>query len=270
MPYAQDLAQTWQLADEQLNIGNYSNALALYARVSFFGNEEIKLSCYIAKGDCYFQMHEYNKSIEEYDNAIERDCPDSLKNELYIRKAYCFLFQNNFNSALDEIKKMEEGRNKEFLSRKQLHLGLMEFLIFSFKSSEKNLLAYTNANCPHKSEELMQIFNNTLKIKRRKKSKLWVSSVIIPGSGQMIYADYKNGVNSLLLNSSLFALTYYVGYSYGIPDAALTVFPWSYRYYSSGIKKSHTAAKDCVKELHGEAFNEVLELCNECMEVGIE
>ena len=263
---SQDLAQTLQLANEQMDLGNYHGAIALYSRVSFFGDKSTKLDCSIAIGDCYFSMNDFSRSIQEYNKAIVSTNSDSLRNELYIRKAYSYLSQNNFNLALDEIKKMEEGDKNEYYNRKLFHLGLIEFLMFSFQSSEKDLLAYTSQTCPDKSEQLKKIFKATSKIQKRKKSKLWLSSVIIPGSGQLLNSDYRNGVNSLLLNCSLFALTYYVGYQYGIPDAALTVFPWSYRYYSSGIKKSHLAAKDRVKELHGEVFNEIIELYTECQE----
>lgn len=253
------------MAEGQKNIGNYSFAYSLYTRALYFGNEDITQYCYIAMGDCNFQLKRYDESIEEYKKAFIHADTDSIKNELYIRIAYCYLFQNKLRNAIEEIEKICEGKNNEFLAKKRFHAGLIKFLSFNFIGSHEDLHAFINDMCPDKAGELENIFEKTRKIERQKKQKLWLTSAIVPGSGQIMNRDYKDGINSFLLNSSLIALTYYVGYYYGIPEAAFTVFPWSYRYYSGGIVKAKDSAKDRVKERHTETFNEAIGLCYECM-----
>ncbi len=68
-------------------------------------------------------------------------------------------------------------------------------------------------------------------------------SMILPGLGQTVSGDYKDGLNSAIINGSMIALFFYVSTNLSFADALLSIVPWFGRFYIGGMQNAKTASK---------------------------
>ncbi len=261
--YSQDVSATFELAENSCNAGNFKEAIYYYQRILCFGTDAEKTESYINTANCYFELSDYDKAYELYELAYYTVQNDSLKKEMLFKKAITLLNEKRYNLALLEILEFDCQNDKYFTLKKEIYLGITYFLLDEFEKSEKHIMNYVNLSHIENSEEYEQLFIENSKIKRGKIKTAVILSCIIPGLGQMYAGDFKNAVNSALLNASLLGIAILIGYNYGIIDAVVTISPWLLRYYSGGIKKVENIAQRKIADEKQKIYNELLRLLKE-------
>ena len=83
--------------------------------------------------------------------------------------------------------------------------------------------------------------------------------MVLPGAGQFYAGDYKNGINSLLINALLGYWLISAGISFTFLDAAATVSPWLFRYYAGGMRRAGEILEKKKEEGLRKVFGKVLE-----------
>ena len=79
----------------------------------------------------------------------------------------------------------------------------------------------------------------------------------MPGLGQTVNGDAKDGLNSLLINGVLVVVFFNVQMNLTTLDATLSVLPWLGRYYVGGMGNAHTASKKKQATVKGELLTEL-------------
>ena len=261
--YSQNISATFKLAENSCNAGNFKEAIYYYQRILCFGTDAEKTKSYINSANCYFELSDYDKAYELYELAYYTVQNDSLKKEMLFRKAITLLNEKRYKLALLEILEFDCPNNEYFTRKKEIYLGITYFLLDEFEKSEKHIMNYVNLSQIENSEEYKQLFIENSKIKRGKIKTAVILSCIIPGLGQMYTGDFRNAVNSALLNASLLGIAILTGYNYGIIDAVVTIFPWLLRYYSGGMIKVEKTAKWKIAGEKQKIYNELLHLLKE-------
>jgi hypothetical protein len=107
--------------------------------------------------------------------------------------------------------------------------------------------------------ELERLMHKAERVSRKSPKTARTLSMFIPGAGQFYAGDLKNGFNSMLLNGLLMYWFVNTGFNYSFLDAAATISPWLFRYYSGGIRRAGEILEKKKEERLREIFNRVLE-----------
>jgi len=249
-------------ADQQFASENFSIAAQEYNRALFFGSDRIDyLSLKI--GHCYIEMAEYELAAGFYDRSYRYTVNDSMKNEAVLGKVFCLLMQSNNMQALsellyltDELSPAQEVQSL-FLSG-IAHYGLQNDTL-AFEAFRKALEC--SGSTDSLTQALAQEFHDVFLYKKRyNPTRSYILSAIIPGSGQMAAGAIKEGINSMLLLTALWLLTFEVAVSFSVLDAIITFLPWFQRYYFGGMEKAKGLAESKIESKRYESYLRILEL----------
>lgn len=260
--YAQDINETYLLAEGQYNIRNYDLAIQLYQRILCFGNKEQQNKCYLNLANCYFIQTDYSKAYEYYDLSIIANTEDSMKQERTFNKIQTLLLDKNYNLALEELIDTDGIKSSYFIHKRNLYLGIIYFLLNDFKNSKRSFEKLLQECCPDKSPEFDKLVLNIKKLKKIKAAK--ILNTLIPGMGQIYTGDIKNVLNSSFLNVTMLSLTIVVGVNYGILDAMVSAVPWIFRYYTNGIIKAENIALYKMAKQKSDIYLTLLQLFANC------
>jgi len=265
--FSQNIAQTYELAKEQFNIENYNLSIQLFQRILCFGDKDQKNACYQDLADCYFQLRDYENAYEYYEIAYFIIPDDSIRNEITFKKTLTLLFDNKYHLALIELLDSKFSNSSYLRQKRKLYLGITYFFLNDFEKSEASFQEFLDEVCPENKDFLEGIFVNNKKIDRISVKTAKRMSMIVPGLGQLYVGDVKNAINSAVLNFTLLILTIYVGINYGIPNAAVSILPWMFRYYSGGINKVEEIARQKILIKRKKIYSDLLQLLNRCQAI---
>ncbi|MCF8357486.1 MAG: hypothetical protein K9H26_01920 [Prolixibacteraceae bacterium] len=259
--HAQQLGDVVQFADSQFNKGNFSIAAQEYNRALFFGYDDIGyLSMKI--GHCYIELSDYEQAASFYDRSYRYASNDSIKNEAVLGKTFCLVMNSEHVYALSELLNLTTPITREQEVQSYFLSGIAHYGL------ENDTLAFENFNSALESAGINDSLKTVLqtefeKVYRYKKrfnpTRSYILSAIIPGSGQTAVGAFKEGINSLILLSVLYYLTFEVAISFSVLDAIITFLPWFQRYYFGGMEKAKGLAVSKIEKERYKSYLQILE-----------
>lgn len=258
----QDLTSTNQLAEIHYNAGHYDAALDHYMRVIYFDeDEQFMKKALLNTANIYFYKQDYDRAALFYGrSALYYNDEESIK--IYQQKISSYLLAQKYQEAYEEIlhldiqtindKTLSDTYHLQFAT---IHYGLQEY----DKSSAHFKLLISNDKDASKLESLLS------KVKRAEKKNENLAiylSAIIPGLGQIYAQDWKDGLNSFILSSSLLVIGIYTGFNYSWIDAALIVAPWWTRYHLGGMLNTGKSIDKYKLKKRSEIYRSIIELIN--------
>ena len=255
---AQTLEQTVSIADKMMENGQYASALKYYQRAQFFGTRDTYHLINGKLGDAYFFNSQFDKAYQMYTTAYGLETDDSLKTEWFLKKVSSLLMQKKFKLALLELynfngKTFGQQQRNLFLLKATAYYGMHDF-----QHAEKNFLALLPASDSLKREQIHQWLTSPKLNRPHPETAFWLS-IFIPGAGQIYAGDWKNGINSFVLNATLAYFFLKVSFEYTLVDAMASILPWFQRYYMGGYQRAKQTAERKRQQNRSEIYRKVFQ-----------
>lgn len=235
---AQTVEESLLFARQQLAEGNHPLALKTYQRVLFFGKDRFRDECQRQLAALYAEQGDFAKAVFYYDLLYESATSDSLRYDASFNKTGILMLQNQYKKALLELLSLPKSLPEPWKSRKQLYLGAAHFGIREFELARQDLLPLFAENDAEGRATFERLMRQAERTARKSPKTARILSMVLPGAGQFYAGDFKNGLNSLILNALLGYWFVSTGISYSLVDAFATVTPWFFRYYGGGVRRA--------------------------------
>jgi len=245
-------------AREQVEAGHLQLAMKTYQRVLYFGGERHREECQRQLAVLHVSLGNYEKAAFFCDLLYQSADSDSLRYEALFSKTALLMLQNQYQKALLELFSLPNNLPEPWYARRQLYLGAAHFGIQEFDLAQQDLRPLMDANNPQGRKALERLIREAKKVAKKSPKTARLLSTFLPGAGQFYAGDFKNGLNSLLLNSLLAYWFVSTGVSYSFVDAAATVTPWLFRYYGGGIRRAGEILEKEKEERLRKVFQKIL------------
>ncbi|MFO7935704.1 MAG: tetratricopeptide repeat protein [Bacteroidales bacterium] len=254
---SQDIVRIREFADQQFQKGNLSSALKEYQRVLFFdaGNEFEHVYSDIA--DIYFKQGNYQQALVYYDFARKAVPDDSLSLEYSFNRIKCNFRQDNYLMALSGLYGLPAELSPYFEAKKDLYYAICHFGLNETEESVEYFSRIVDSTGADRIETLMKAYQKVRK--KYDPDRLEIMSIFLPGLGQLVAGDVKNGLNSLFLLGGIAAYSFHTMRIYGILDGTLVLVTWFYRYYTGGHKKAHELGAARIREQQRMTYRKIME-----------
>ena len=257
--YSQTKQDVLAFANKSFARNQYEVALKEYQRVLFFSENKSNPSLFQSIADCHFQVGNLERALEYYDRAYFLYEDDSLKQSMLFDKIACHVFQKNYDLAFIDMYSLPDTLSDFFEGRRHFYLAIVHFGKEEFQQAKQHFINIHPGNSSF-TNQLNEWFDPKGKINRPNPKTAFILSLIIPGTGQFYAGDFKNGLNSFLLNEGLLFLGIYTAYRYTVLDAIFSVGPWFQRYYQGGLESAEKIAEQKRAMHRQEIFNKTLNL----------
>lgn len=232
--FAQTSKSDKALASEAFALGNYDLALYTYNRLAFANLPAVDAELEMQIGLCYLEKKDFEKASQFFDKAFFSSPAIALKNEAILNKCRALIGQNSYPLALNELYSIDL-LTLDSIQKPSYYLfaAVCHYEMEQFEAAEQSFLALVMD-----SSTIQAYFSKPKAFYRPNSTLALVMSAVLPGSGQFYAGEYKEGINSLIINS--FFLYYWVRVLnlYGGFDAFLAVLPWFQRYYVGGFNRA--------------------------------
>ncbi|MBK8701588.1 MAG: hypothetical protein IPN29_19375 [Saprospiraceae bacterium] len=240
---AQDLTANYQLAEQLFFHKLYDNALKEYLRVYYRDSTNLYAGACKKIAQCFLLRGDEKNAIRYLDiYFFKLPYLHAERNEVRYQKQKIFLLEKNYNKALVEILQVNK-KSEPDLDRYFFMTGVNYLFADQYDKARSQFLKLRYAA----RIDTIQLNQSLKKLAKNQKKKpglaRWMSAVI-PGSGQMVNGEIKDGLNSLGLFSAFAALYIDLIPDLGFGDATLTVGPWLIRYYLGGLGNAVRAAQN--------------------------
>ncbi len=236
-----DLDQQKEFATFLFQEKNYNASLKEYLRLYYLDKNNVYPSTCHDIATNFLAINDIDNSLKYLDLYYFTLKDDQSKNKIKFEKQKLYLLKGDYNRALIEILQINK---KVELDKDRYHFMLACNYLFAneFNKAKTNLykLSYIHKiDTIALNKKLTSLTKNDLK---NPKNARWYSSVI-PGLGQSVNGEVKDGLNSLGLYVGFIALFFDLSIEIGIADSAVSVGPWLIRYYLGGLRNAVEAAK---------------------------
>lgn len=259
---AQEIVPSLELADFNFQIQNYNAALKEYLRLYYFDRDNEYSSITIKIADCFLLLNDTSNAIKYYQTFLaQSDSYSEEKQEVYYKLIQAFIQNKDYKNALAELFQCDSSIITADTDRYYYYMGMTYLLDAQLTKADDSFqqLSYYQLIDSVQYENATQKFNKNLK-RKHLGAKIW--SALLPGLGQTINNDPKDGLNSFAINGSMVLIFINVARSLSVADALLTVVPWFVRFYVGGIKKAGLASRKNQKNksiLHTKEIIEIVE-----------
>ncbi len=246
--FAQTVEQTKAKADSLLIAGLYQQADALYDRIIFFADSTQQLQALEQGAVCKAALNKFGEAAQYYKLASKLVYTDSLYYHLLLQQALCLVIDEQFETAkkiLTEILLFEPAeyyKQKSFLLKGIIETQQLNFLTANAYFDSSAHLVKTND-----SILLNTLLNKHYKAVSFNPNAAAFYSAVIPGLGQSVNSDFKNGINSFAINAALITAFVYTGIQYNFISSFLFFSVYWPRFYISGITSSKDIANHKLK-----------------------
>lgn len=256
---AQTVDESLLFAREQVEEGHWQLAVKTYQRVLYFGGNQHREECQRQLAVLHANLGNYEKAAFFCDLLYQSADSDSLRYEALLSKTALLMLQNQYQKALLELLSLPNNLPEPWYARRQLYLGAAHFGIRQFDLAQQDLRPLMDENYSEGRKSLEHLIRSAKKVNKKSPKTARLLSTFMPGAGQFYAGDYKNGLNSLLLNSLLAYWFVSTGISYTFVDAAATVTPWLFRYYGGGIRRAGEILEKKKEERLRKIFQKILQ-----------
>lgn len=251
---AQTTKSDHALALDAFAARNFDQALYAYNRLAFAIYPTVDPAIELQIGRCYLEKHEFEKASYFFDRAFFSGQRTDLKNTAVLNKCKALIGQNNYALALSELyslhfDSLENAQQTSFYLFKAICLYEME----QFEAAETAFLALVED-----SSTIKMHFSKPKAFYRPNSTTALIMSAFIPGSGQFYTQEYREGVNSIIINGVFVYYWLRILNLYGGVDAFLAVLPWLQRYYVGGFNKASLLAYEKMLVNRKQKLSEIL------------
>lgn len=245
--------------------GFHEESLVEYYRTVYFASDSLfRYRGYYGMGIENRELKNWEKAEKSFQNAIQYAPTDSMKYEAQIAIASVFIVSGNSNLAILSLLPMiSEQPSIRFQIASRIMLIICAVKQHNWEQAQalydEFLQIYPILSRSDSLNEsiikLLQEANNGFLYSH---SKAKLLSTIIPGTGQMYVGDYRNGLNSLILNSFNFWI---IGLNIVKADylsAALYFIFVTERYYAGNRYKAEQIAISKNEETENKFEKEIL------------
>lgn len=251
---AQDLSSTLRLADQTLATGNWEVAETLYRRVAYFDTSAVYEQQSV-EGLAYSSL--YQKHYDEASGLFMALHQFSGNSAHYYLHILCLLNQEKWMQAKRAVYNIPDTSVNAGISKK-VFLGLSEYGLRNFETAEK-IFAEVNSTF-QRPDDQKSVFRRTAKIDRKNNYVAIALSAVLPGTGQAYTGHFRQGINSLIVNSVFLSIYLYSLSNIGFIDAVITFSPWFHRYYVGGMNSASELVEVYKEEHFLELYNELVRI----------
>ena len=259
---AQNAQETFNLALNAHESGNFKNAQYLLKRVLFFNDGSINpVKCHLLLSDCAFNLGQNKNGYKALDNAYKTSPITAQQDSILLEKAKIRITNQQFNMALQDLFAISQIDNSDFGKQAQFsiavcHFGNHDFFEFEKAMNQFNLSENDSLSIHKMTKKLnRKVSNNRLK-------RAQVASFIIPGMGQIISGAYVDAANSIILLSGILVAYWFTIQEYGLAHGLVALAPWFTRYYIGGTENAVDMAIKRQSKLKQKYFKQVLEIAS--------
>lgn len=109
---SQTVEETIQFAEEQFQLGNYTNSVLAYERAIYF-QENTSSETYFKLANAYFNKGDVERAIRFYDNATFLEKDHNKRNDIIFKKSLAFLSIEQYNQAIIALASVNDFNNPE-------------------------------------------------------------------------------------------------------------------------------------------------------------
>lgn len=258
--YGQDLSPEKLLsrADYLYEHQQYEPAIKEYQRYLFYtGSEDIDVLQKLAGG--LFELQYYDLALQYYEQIYYLSDNPAVKFHSRLKEINYHMDQKKYNEALVVLYSVRSDYYESYPEIINFLFAICHYGLEEFERSEEYFLNIA-ASDSTATQEIKEIFSDKKKFNKPNPKTISILSLFIPGLGQIISGDLKEGLNSFILVEGIGVLAVYVGFRYSIIDAVFTVLPWYQRYLLGGSDKAEKIAIRKRAQNRNEIFHEILEV----------
>jgi len=257
---SQEVTPSVELANFNYQIQNYRAAVKEYLRVYYFDRENKYPELNLRIANCFSHLKDSENAIKYYQYYLRQsdDNIDKRTNIFYalIRE---LISGGKYKLALAELFQLDNTIIEVDTDRYHYYLGMIQLLDADVESADQafqELSYFTKIEMNDYQDALHDIQKNARK--KHRNAKIW--SAIVPGLGQAINGDVKDGINSLAINGSMVIIFFEVVKSLSTLDALISVAPWFGRFYTGGLKNAALASQKRQKQKANELTYQMIHI----------
>ncbi|TAE87767.1 MAG: hypothetical protein EAY81_03700 [Bacteroidetes bacterium] len=263
----QTIHETCSLATKLVSEYKYTEAIALYQRVLFFSeSDSITYFTSLKLAELFEKKANFVDAARHYNIAANTEHVEEAMLLTHRLKAALYLLKEKQGKEVIQVldTSFTESEQKDSLYYKRmLFLGLA----FVLEQNRNLAISYFQSFYPllSKTDSIrLSALNKELNaVKYRNATASLIASLILPGSGQILNGDYKNGINSMLVNGTMIGLSVWTGVSYNWINGVLVAALLAPRYYVGGANMAADAASKRNIKSFDKLFNKYVSFFKE-------
>lgn len=247
---------TLAIADSLHSAQQYRGAVKEYQRYLFYsGDENPEVLLKLAYG--LYEEGDHGLALQYYEQVYFLTDDPEIRFACRIKEIQHSVNLRQYNKALVSLFSIEPETRAIYPDLIHLFTAIAYFGLDDYEKSRDSFLKIVEGD-PLAEKEIAGLFSDPRRFHKPNPNTIGIISLFIPGLGQMISGDVKEGLNSLLLVGGIGTGMVIVALRYSLLDALLTLVPWYQRYLLGGSDKAEEIARLKRAENRNEVFQEVL------------
>lgn len=253
---SQSLQELQGHANQSYKDQKFKESFKLYERILYFKDSIISYDFFML-GECKNQLNEYDDALYYYNLAVNQEDIDSIKTNYYLKICRILISKKKYPNAIQKLLIAEKTANEKQLVRIKFLLASTYFLVDDHMSSK-----FYFDEIIEDTIQLSLLFSYTSRKYPNAKKAFWLST-FFPGMGQFYLGNFKEGINSLLLNTSLGLLFFHTSYESSLISASISIYPWLHRYLTGGAENARKLAVEKRNKNNQFILSEIINLYSE-------
>jgi len=250
---AQNYEQTLQFAEKQLTEQNYDVALKTFKRLIFFNKNKSNYLLHKKVAEIALLKKDYETAGLYFGLAYNIAEEDQIKTGLLFDKAYSQILNKKYQFAIIDLFSINTD-DIQTQRKLNFYLGTCYYGLGKFDKSKKYFSLCINENTRFALDSLF--LDKKLISPSPKKAR--ILSMIFPGLGQFYAGNIKQGINSMILTTGLFAIGIYSSVTIDPLYGIVTVLPWFQRYYQGGYTNAEKFALTKRTKNRSDIYNNII------------
>jgi hypothetical protein len=253
----QGIAEAYNFAQELYLTGKYEESAIELERIALF-TDSLDRQCYMLLSACKEGLGEPDEAVMFLKKARDLEKDDSLRMEISFNIILVHMRHDEPIYALIELNSIHTGHSDYFTGKKLFFLVTCHFLLDNYEQSEMYMNELAKYLSVFDSTYVSSLYSKAQKYKSRKPGQYSVYSALLPGAGQFLTGEYRQGTDSFFLNALLISLAVVTAERLSLLDSALCFFAMIKRYYSSNIRKAKVLAVQKKEQKKIDLYNSLL------------
>jgi tetratricopeptide (TPR) repeat protein len=223
-------------ADSLFSNGKYEIAKIEYLRCQFFGVNNQANDIDLKLSTIYEGEKNYSKSLQYIDKYFFKQMDNlPLHDEILLSRAKINLKAEQYYDAIADLSQISSYSLDK--NRVVYYLFITNILADQYQDAEKYLdkLDYLT---PYDKNSIKKVIQKLLKNNNKNYGRYKWLNIFLPGIGQAINGDVKDGIISFLVVGSMVYLFVDISMSLSIADGTVSVGPWFMRYFMGGLSNA--------------------------------